>query len=257
MELTAIHVDVADYIAVVTIDRPPVNALSPEMTAELTWAFDSFTDRDDVRAVILTSAGRVFCAGADIKARVGTQYELGQRWAHNRNWRECPLAIMECKKPVIAAVNGAAMGGGLALIACSDIIIASTSAVVALNEINVGLLGGARRIMRLFGHSRVRRMMFTGMRVTGPEMYRLGVSESCPEPENLMETAMEVAREIVQKSPIAIRLAKLAINTIEDMSLRDGYRFEQEMTATLSATDDAQEAMRAFIEKRPGNFTGR
>jgi len=254
MEYTDIRVEIADYIAVVTLDRPPVNALSPGMTRSLTAAFDSFTDRDDVRAVILTHAGKVFCAGADIKARVGKVYQPGDRWAHNREWRECPLSIMECKKPVIAAVNGAAMGGGLGMIGSCDILLATPNAVVGLNEINVGLLGGARRMMRLFGHSRIRRMMYNGLRMDGRELYRIGVTEACPEPDELMPMAMQIAREIAGKSPTAIRLAKLALNTIENMSLRDGYRFEQEMTAALADSPDSKEAMRAFLEKRPAQF---
>ncbi len=121
----------------------------------------------------------------------------------------------------------------------------------------MGLLGGGRHAQRLFGHSRLRRMMLTGLRVYGPELYRLGVVEECTAPENLMDVAMGLAREIASKSPIASRLAKHALNQIEELSLRDGYRFEQSMTGQLGKSEDSKEAMRAFVEKRKPVFTGR
>ena len=111
--------------------------------------------------------------------------------------------------------------------------------------------------MRLFGHSLTRRMMFTGYRVPGPELYRLGIVEACVPQEELMDVAMELASEIASKSPIATSLAKHALNTIEEMSLRDGYRFEQNMTAELGNYEDSKEAMLAFAEKRPPVFKGR
>jgi enoyl-CoA hydratase/carnithine racemase len=164
---------------------------------------------------------------------------------------------MECRKPVIAAINGAALGAGLGVAASCDILFASEKASVGLPEIDVGLLGGGRHTMRLFGHSLARRMMLTGYRVSGAELYRLGVVEACVAPDQLMETTLGLAREIASKSPIAIKLAKHTLNAIEEMTLRDGYRFEQNMTGELSKTEDSKEAMLAFVEKREPVFTGR
>ena len=135
--------------------------------------------------------------------------------------------------------------------------MASESAILALPEINVGLLGGGRHAMRLFSHSTVRRMMLTGYQVSGDELYRLGVVEACVAPDAVMDTAMEFARDIASKSPIAIKLAKHALNSIEEMTLRDGYRFEQNMTVEVSKSEDSKEAKRAFVEKRKPVFTGR
>jgi enoyl-CoA hydratase len=118
-------------------------------------------------------------------------------------------------------------------------------------------LGGGRHAMRLFGHSKARRLMFTGQRLAGAELYRLGVVEECVPAEKLMETARTLAAEIAGKSPIAMKLAKHAMNAVEFMTLRDGYRFEQNMTAELSKYEDSREAMRAFVEKRPPVFRGR
>ncbi len=257
MDTKVIRCEVSDHVAVVVMDRPPVNAQDRQFHEEMMAVFDAISDRDDVRAAVLTGAGRTFSAGADIKSRAGVERGPGDVWQHNRRARECFHAVMECRKPVIAAINGPALGAGLALAASCDILVASENAVLGLPEIDVGLLGGGRHTMRLFGHSRTRRMMLTGYRVPGPELYRLGVVEACVPPDRLMETALDLAREIAGKSPIATQLAKHALNTIEEMSLRDGYRFEQNMTVELGKYEDSKEAMRAFVEKRPPVFRGR
>jgi enoyl-CoA hydratase/carnithine racemase len=111
--------------------------------------------------------------------------------------------------------------------------------------------------MRLFSHSRLRRMALTGMRVDGAELYRLGVVEACVPPDALMDTALDIARTIAAKSPVSTRMGKHTLNVIEDMSLRDGYRYEQDMTAQIGKTEDAKEAQRAFAEKRAPQFVGR
>jgi enoyl-CoA hydratase/carnithine racemase len=245
------------YIALVTIDNPPVNAHSARVLAEMASTFDALSDRDDVRVAILTGAGNVFCAGADIKSRSGRASQPGDHWQTSRAAREAYHAIRECQKPVIGALNGPALGGGLAFAASCDMLIASERGCLGLPEIDVGLLGGGRHAQRLFGHSRLRRMMLTGHRVFGPELYRLGVVEACVPPDALLPAALELAREVAAKSPIAIKLAKHALNTIEELSLRDGYRFEQTMTGQLSQTEDSREAMRAFVEKRKPEFKGR
>jgi enoyl-CoA hydratase len=257
MDTEYIKCAVQDYIALVTMDRPPVNAVNTQFQDEMTLVFDTLSDREDVRVAILTGAGKVFCAGADIKARLGREPQPGDFWQHSRRAREAFHAIVECRVPVIAAINGPALGAGLAIVASCDLLIASENALLGLPEINVGLLGGGRHAMRLFGHSKARRLMFTGQRLSGAELYRLGVVEECVPPDKLMDTARALAAEIAAKSPVAIRLAKHALNSIEEMSLRDGYRFEQNMTGELSRYEDSKEAMRAFVEKRLPVFKGR
>ena len=257
METETVKCQIADHIAVVTMDRPPVNAQNAQMHTDLALVFDTISERADIRVAVLTGAGKCFSAGADIKARVGQERQPGEAWQHNRRAREAFHAIVECEKPVIAAINGPALGAGLAVAASCDILLAAEEATLGLPEINVGLMGGGRHAMRLFGHSRTRRMMFTGLRVDGKELYRLGVVEACVPAAALMDSAMEIAREIASKSPIAMRLAKHSLNTIADMSLRDGYRFEQNMTVELGKTADSKEAMRAFVEKRRPVFKGR
>lgn len=257
MDGEVIKCAVKDHIALVTMDRPPVNAVNAQFHEELMRLFDALSDRDEVRVAILTGAGKMFCAGADIKARVAHEPQPGDFWQHSRRAREAFHSILECRVPVIGAINGPALGAGLGIVASCDILIASENALLGLPEINVGLLGGGRHAMRLFPHSKTRRMMFTGQRLTGADLYRLGVVEECVPADKLMDTAMALAEEIAGKSPVAIRLAKHALNTIEFMSLRDGYRFEQNMTGELSKYEDSREAMRAFVEKRPPVFKGR
>jgi enoyl-CoA hydratase len=252
-----IRCDVRDHIALVTMDRPPVNAVNAQFLDELTRAFDELSERDDARVAILTGSGRLFCAGADIKARLEREPQPGDFWQHSRRAREAFHSIVECRVPVIAAINGPALGAGLGIVASCDLLLASEAAVLGLPEINVGLLGGGRHAMRLFPHSKARRMMFTGQRLSGADLYRLGVVEDCVPPDRLMDTARALAAEIAAKSPVAIRLAKHDMNTVEFMSLRDGYRFEQNMTGELSKSEDSREAMRAFVEKRPPEFKGR
>jgi enoyl-CoA hydratase/carnithine racemase len=254
MQTELIKLTVKDFVAEVVMDAPPVNAQSAQFCTEMAYVFDTLCDRSDARVAILTGAGKVFSAGADIKNRGGLDV-VGERWQHSRRTRECFHAIRECAKPVICALNGPALGAGLGVAASCDILIAGESGSLGLPEIDVGLLGGGKHAQRLFGHSRLRRMMLTGYRVPGPELYRLGVVEACVPDTDLMTHARELASEIASKSPAAMKLAKQALNTIEEMSLRDGYRHEQNMTAQLSTHPDSREAMAAFVEKRKPNFS--
>jgi enoyl-CoA hydratase/carnithine racemase len=255
-DLTEVRVTVQDHIALVTMDNPPVNAQSRALADQLTAVMDRISDTDDIRVAVLTGEGRVFCAGADLKGREGLRAP-GALPAHSRRSRELYHSIRECAKPVIAAINGPALGAGLGIAASCDILIASEKGSLGLPEIDVGLLGGGKHTMRLFGHSLMRRMLLTGYRVPGAELYRLGIVEACVPPGDLLPTAMEMAKLIASKAPLATRLAKHTANTIEDMSLRDGYRYEQDMTAQMAKTEDAREAQLAFIEKRAPVFKGR
>ena len=256
-DLSELKVRIDGHVAILTMDSPPVNALTRVLNDELTLALDRISEDDQIRVVVLTGAGRVFCAGADLKGRAANIRAPGDFLAHSRRTRECFHAIRECAKPVIAAINGAALGSGLAMVASCDVLYASDKASLGLPEVDVGLLGGGRHAMRLFSHSRLRRMMLTGYRVAGPELYRLGVVEECTAPDDLMPTVLELARTIAAKSPVSTRMGKHTLNVIEDMSLRDGYRYEQDMTAAIARTEDAREAQLAFQQKRAPVFKGR
>ena len=257
MELEQFRLEVADGIATVTFDRPPVNAQNARTREELIRVFDTISDRDDVRVAILTGAGNMFSAGADLKERVDMVHEPGDYARHNRLVREFFYAVTDCAKPVIAAVNGPAIGAGFVLTLACDIMIASDNAYFSMPEINVGLAGGARFLMEHVGRSRARSLYFTGRRISAAELYRLGVIEACPPRDALMDAALDIARDIAAKSPLAVRHIKRALNTIEELPVRDAYRFEQSVTVELSRTEDAREAQRAFVEKRKPVFKGK
>ncbi len=255
-EADIIQLDVSDHIAVVTLNRPPVNAVNWAMRDRIIEIFDQINDRQDVRVAVLTARGKIFCAGADLKQRPDPN-DPGAYWKHNRLTRETGNAIRECFKPVIAAVNGAALGAGFGLAASCDIMLAAEEAVFGMPEIDVGLAGGAAMLRELLGRSKMRRMFFTGQRVPAAEFYRLGVIEACLPQDQLMPEAMKIAAEIAGKSPLGIKYAKTSANMVELMPPRDAYRFEQNFTFELSKTEDAKEARQATLEKRKPNFKNR
>lgn len=252
-----ILVEKSGGVATITINAPPVNAVTRRLSDELTLAFDTMSTDDEVRAVVFTARGRIFCAGADLKNRARNISSPTELIAHSRRTREVYHAIRECAKPVVAALNGPAVGAGLVMAACADILLASEAAFVSLPEVDIGLAGGCRHAMRLFGHSTLRRMALTGYRVSARELYRLGIIEQCTAPEELLPAALDIARQIASKSAMSTSLGKHTLNVLEELGLRDGYRYEQDMTAVLAKTDDAKEAQLAFVEKRPPVFQGR
>ena len=256
MSTDVVKFEVADYVAVVTLNRPPVNAVNAELRDRLIEIFDSATDRDDIRALVLTGQGKIFSAGADLRQRPDASV-AGQYWHHNRATRETGNAIKECTKPVIAAVNGAALGAGFGLMAACDIMMASETAVFGMPEIDVGLAGGAAMLNQLLGKSFTRRLMFTGDRLPAAELHRLGIIDSVWSPEELLPAAMRMAARIAEKRPLGIKYAKNSCNFVELMSPKDAYRFEQNFTYELSKTEDAKEARTAQLEKRKPEFKGR
>ena len=257
-----VHVDIADHIAVVTLDNPPVNAMAADW--DIPAVFDALSDDPDVRVAVLTAAGeRAFCAGADLRARVRERDgddppARVPPGTGNRRVREMFYSIQECAVPVIGAINGPALGGGLAIAASCDYLIASEKATFGLPEIDVGLLGGARHFMRLLTNwGLVRRLHYTAERLDAHEAHRLGMVVRVVPPDQLMEAALADARLIAAKIPLGVRLAKESLHLIENMDVKNGYRFEQTRTAILTRTEDAAEARRAFMERRPPEFTGR
>ena len=248
------RVEVADFVATVTLARPPVNAQNRRFREEIIAIFDTLSDRVDVRAVVLTGDGKTFSAGADLKERPGLSDEIGAYPRHNRLVRGSFDAVMECEKPVIAAINGAAIGAGCVLALCCDILIASDGAYLAMTEVDVGLAGGVGHVRRFFRESDARLLIYTARRMTGPELYRMGVVSACVPADALLETAHGIALEIAAKSPAAIKAAKRSFNVTEGMALRDGYRFEQSQTVVLASNEETKEAQRAFSEKRKPVF---
>ena len=244
----------APHVAFVTFDRPPVNALGRALREQFVEIFDVLWDRQDVRAIVLTATGKVFSAGADIREKQGLGATPGDHFRANRLTRDAFYSVLDCPKPVIAAVNGATLGAGFVMAACCDMIFAAEDAVFGMPEIDVGLGGGASFLQRILPLSKMRRMMLTGERVPASELYRLGAIEACLPADEVLPAAVAVASAIAAKSPAAVRVIRDSFSTIGDLSLREGFRIEQNYTTALSKTEDAGEARRAFAEKRRPKF---
>jgi len=245
-----VEIDAGTKVAVVTLDRPPVNAINRAMHRAIRETFEGFAARRDVNAVVLTAAGRVFCGGVDLRDRGQTGDE--RTIDPGRAWRDARSSVLECAVPVIGAVNGTALGAGLGLLSQCDFLVASENARFGLTEINVGLLGGGSAAMHMLGRYKMRRMYFTGEMVGAEELYRLGVVEAVVPPEQLLPEALKFATLVASKSPIALRMAKESLNRFEEFLLpyEDAYRLEQDYTNRLGTFEDAKEGTAAFLEKR-------
>jgi enoyl-CoA hydratase len=240
----------APNVALVTLDRPPVNALSREARLALIAAFDALEADSDVRAIVLTAKGKVFCAGADIKEKAALVGAPADYVGANRLTRDGFFCILDSSKPVIAAVQGAALGAGCVLAACCDMIFAAETAVFGLPEIDVGQGGGASFMQRILPPSKVRRMMLTGERVPAAEFYRLGAVEACFPAAELLPAALGMASVIAAKPPGAVRRIRSAFSTVEALSVRDGFHVEQAYTTELSRSPEGAAARQAFFERR-------
>lgn len=253
--VTNLRVEVADHVATVTFDRPPVNAIDRPTMAALGSIFTSINERRDVRVAILTAAGeRAFMAGIDLTSLDDPLPEDAPPAAQldpARIARDAMWTIVDCAVPVIAAVNGPALGAGLAFVACCDIIVAAEGATFGTTEINVGLLGASAHLSLLVGRHKAREMFFTGETIGAAELHRLGVVRTVVPRHELSDTARALAHDLAAKSPIALRLAKESMNRVEGLPFKDAYEIEQSYTARLGSFDDAAEARLAFLEKRP------
>ena len=263
-ELQFTRVDVTDRVATVTLARPPVNALSAPMMRELADVFGRLGRSQEAHVAVLTADGdRLFCGGADINesARRYVRRELlpsesvADLVDPGAVVRDLFWGIRQCGLPVVAAVNGVALGAGVALVACCDVVVASESATFGLPEIDVGVLGGARHLQRLVGAWKTRQMMLTGQRETAAELYRLGALASVVPSTELAAAAHDLAVTIAGKSPLAVRMAKQSMNRVEDLSLEEGYQLEQDYTVRVSQLADSKEARAAWSEKRPPQWT--
>src|SRR3954454_22905594 len=260
--MSDLTVERRDGVAVVTLGRPPVNAVTTATFDEIVEVFGAVNDDRTVRVAIFTAAGdRAFMAGIDLKS-VGprdrgadvpaTLITDPPRMARDAMW-----AITDCAVPVIGAINGPALGAGLAFAACCDILLASDNATFGTTEINVGLLGASAHLSLLVGRHKARELFFTGEQITAAELHRLGAVRAVVPRERLAEEAGTLAASLAAKSPIALRLAKESMNRVEFLDLKTAYRTEQEYTARLQGFDDAAEARQAYLERRPPDWKWR
>jgi enoyl-CoA hydratase len=238
-------------IAHLLIDHPPVNALDSGGWFQFAESVTRAGQDPSVNVLLISAAGKGFCAGADIKELAADSSAIVQV---NKGCYEAFAAVHDCAVPVIVACHGFVLGGGIGIAGSADIIIASDDATFGLPEIDRGAMGAATHLMRMFPVQKVRRMFFTGESISAEEAYRLGAVESVVSRDKLLETAMELAEKIASKSPRALRLAKEALNGIEPVDIKKNYRFEQGFTYEMYASPDSQESRDAFVEKRNAEF---
>jgi enoyl-CoA hydratase len=239
-------------IAELVVSRPPVNALDGEAWFALAQKLGQLGADPAVRVVILRAEGRGFCAGVDIKELVGKGGDA--LIAVNRACFAAFAAVYECAVPVIAAVHGFCLGGGIGLCGNADIIIASDDASFGLPEVARGALGAATHLARLVPHHKMRAMVYTGARASAAELHAFGSVLEVVPAARLREAALEMGRTIAERSPTVIRAAKESLNGIDPVDVRRSYRYEQGFTYELHVSGVADEARRAFVEKREARF---
>jgi len=257
-EREAVAHEIHDGIAEVVMCRPPVNALDVASWHRLADVLRALGANRDVRVVVLRAEGKGFNAGVDIKEM---QTERDKHGGHeallgaNRGCFAAFAAVYECEVPVIAAVHGFCLGGGIGLVGNADVIVASTDASFGLPEVDRGALGAATHLSRLVPQHKMRAMVYTSARASAAELHAFGSVLRVVERAELRSAALEVAREIAAKSPTVIRAAKQSLNGIDLMDVKRSYRFEQGFTFELNLSGVADEAREAFTHKRPAAFS--
>ena len=264
MAYEALLYDVSDHIATITLSRPErLNALSPQMREELHDAITTSNDNDHVRVIVITGAGRGFCSGGDVKAMnernksgAGTALEDAMVPARDA----AVLAMRDSRVPIIAAVNGAAAGAGMNIALACDIRIAADNAKFGQTFARRGLhpdWGGTYFLPRLVGMAKACELIFTGKMIDAAEALRLGIVTEVTALEDLMPTVRALAAEIAAGPPIAIRLARRAMYRNADSNLREALEYETFAQNLCRETEDSKEGVRAFVEKREPQFSGR
>ena len=241
----------ANGVAELVINRPPVNALNAAGWYGLAAEIERLGNQSEVRAIIIRAEGKGFCAGVDIKELAANSGLIVDVNAGNYATFK---AVHRNKVPVIAAVHGFVLGGGIGICGAADIIIAADTASFGLPEIDRGAMGGAAHMQRMFGTQKTRYLFYTGEMMGAQEAYRLGAVERVVSETELRDATMSVANKIAEKSPDMVRIAKEALSGIEDGNLEDKYRWEQGFTLQAYMSKESLEARKAFVEKRDAKF---
>lgn len=257
MEESNILVEKEGHIATITLNRPKaLNALNSALMNELADALEAFDADDEVRCVVLTGNERAFAAGGDIKQMSGsTAADMVKRESPSP-WKR----VAKTRKPIVAAVGGYALGGGCELALACDMIVASETAEFGQPEINLGIIpgaGGTQRLTRAVGKAKAMELILTGRRVEAREAFEMGMVTKVVPPDSCLEEAKELAKTIAAKAPLAAQLAKDAVLKAYDGSLDAGLDYERRNFLVLFSTEDKEEGMAAFKEKRDPDFKGR
>ncbi|RSM36677.1 enoyl-CoA hydratase [Amycolatopsis balhimycina DSM 5908] len=251
-----VSLEVKDGVGTIRLDRPPVNALNAQVTAEFAELAKEVSERDDVRAVILYGGEKTFAGGADIKEMAARTYpEIAKFGA---TLTGTVAAIANIPKPVVAAITGYALGGGLELALAADWRVAGDNVKVGQPEIQLGVIpgaGGTQRLARLIGPSKTKDIVYTGRFVKAEEALQLGIVDQVVAPDDVYAAAHKWASQFASGPAIALRAAKAAIDGGLDTDLANGLKLESHLFAALWATEDQKNGMKSFIENGPGKAT--
>jgi len=255
-----VSVDLDQAIATIRLDRPPMNALNSRVQAEIAAAAAAVSDNPQVRAVVIYGGEKVFAAGADVKEMAQASYS--QMTSDSRRLQDSLTAVARIGKPVVAAITGYALGGGLELALCADFRVAGQSAKVGQPEILLGLIpgaGGTQRLSRLVGPARAKDIVFTGRFLDAAEALAIGLVDKVVPDAQVYQAARDLVARYAAGPAVALRAAKQAIDDGLDADLETGLEIERLHFAGLFATADAAAGMRSFVENGPGKatFTGR
>jgi enoyl-CoA hydratase/carnithine racemase len=254
---TLVQLEIGDGIGTIRLDRPPMNALNIQVQEELRDAAREATANDAIRAVILYGGPKVFAAGADIKEMAGMGYSAMA--ARATALTGAFDAVARIPKPVVAAINGYALGGGCELALTADWRVAADDATLGQPEITLGIIpgaGGTQRLSRLVGPARAKDIIMSGRFVKADEALSIGLVDRVVPADDVYPAALDMVRQYVNGPALALRAAKLAIDGGLDMDLASGLAWESQLFAALFATSDKAEGMTAFREKRKPTFTG-
>jgi enoyl-CoA hydratase len=256
MEFKNIMLETKDSVGLIKMNRPDaMNALNSETLQELREAISQLKDSDDVKVIIITGEGKAFVAGADIAEMKDMTGDQAREFS--KTGQKVFSKIAKIKKPVIAAVNGFALGGGCELVMACDIRIASEKAKLGQPEVNLGVIpgfAGTQRLSRLVGTAKAKEIVFTGDMIDAPTALSIGLVNQVVPAEQLMDTCMEMAKKIASKGPTAVKLAKKVINEGIEEKLDKGSDYESDEFGQCFASGEAKEGMTAFLEKRKPNW---
>lgn len=246
------------HVAIVTLNRPEaLNALDPESWDELKQIWQNIKTDPEIRVTILTGAGnRSFCTGSDMKKTMPPKENFASTYFES----ESQIAPMEMWRPIICAINGYAIGGGLEMALACDIRIASTKASFGLSEVKVGSmpgLGGTQRLVRAIPSAIAMKMLLVGERINAEEAYRIGLVSDVVEPDELLNYAKDMAKKIANNAPLSVKAVKQAVVIGSDLPIKQGMAYENLLWGTLRDTEDRIEGRVAFAEKRPPQYKGR
>ncbi len=258
MAYETLIVEIEDHVALIRLNRPEaLNALNSQLLDELAAALKAMEENDKVRAIVLTGSDKAFAAGADIREMAGKSFV---DMFSSDFFTPQTEAMLRCRKPIIAAVAGYALGGGCELAMMCDFIIAADNAKFGQPEINLGVMagiGGTQRLTRAVGKAKSMEMHLTGRMMDAEEAERAGLVSRVVPLKSLLDDALATAGKIAEKSLLAVMAVKEAVNRSQETSLREGLLFERRLFHSLFATEDQAEGMAAFLEKREPQFRGK